>query len=300
MNFINFFGTKRMILNHLNSQIKRSIFKQHQSTGALNSKVHTPDWRSFNARQEYTDNRAKYTLYDHIVSGYNLYKHDSPFKFVYGGSIPEFQIAYETWGTLNSKRDNAILLHTGLSASSHAKSNEGNKQAGWWEKFIGPGLALDTNKYHIICTNVLGGCYGSTGPSSIDPTANDGMRYGTNFPLITIFDMIRAQFLMLDALGKFCFIIGIENLHASVGSSMGGMLSLASAALYPKRVGKLVSISSAARSHPFSIALRHAQRQVLLADPNWANGFYYDGKKPLSGMKLARTLSTITYITRNF
>lgn len=190
--------------------------------------------------------------YDKIVSGYSTYHHQAHFKLVHGGILPEFQIAYETWGKLNEAKDNAILLHTGLSASSHAKSHEKNMKDGWWEKFIGPGYPIDTNRFFVICTNVLGGCYGSTGPSSIDPS--NGERYGTRFPIITIFDMVRAQFRLLDNLG-------IQRLHASVGSSMGGMQSLAAAALHPDRVGRVVSISGAARSHPYSIALRHTQRQ---------------------------------------
>ncbi len=188
-------------------------------------------------------------------------------------------MAYETWGKLNRKKDNVILLHTGLSASSHAKSHDKNTKPGWWEAFIGPGLALDTDKFHVICTNVLGGCYGSTGPSSTDPLGPNGERYATNFPMLTIFDMIRAQFKMLDTMG-------IKKLHASVGSSMGGMQSLAAAALYPDRVGRLVSISACAQSHPYSIALRYVQRTVLMNDPNWKKGFYYKDIPPHNGMKV--------------
>jgi homoserine O-acetyltransferase len=148
-------------------------------------------------------------------------------------------------------KSNVILLHTGLSASSHAAATQENPSNGWWQKFIGPGKALDTNKYFIICTNVLGGCYGSTGPSSLDPTTNEP--YGTTFPVISIFDMIRAQFHLLNHLG-------VEKLYASVGSSMGAMQSLAAGWLFPDRVGRIVSISGTARSSPSSIALRFAQR----------------------------------------
>ncbi|KNC96148.1 homoserine O-acetyltransferase [Spizellomyces punctatus DAOM BR117] len=239
-----------------------------------------------NAERERSLDGGPEPAYDKIVSGYSTYHHSEPFKFVHGGVLPEFDIAYETWGTLNAAKDNAILLHTGLSASSHAKSHEKNTKDGWWEKFIGPGYPIDTNKFFVICTNALGGCYGSTGPSSIDPS--NGERYATRFPIITIFDMIRAQFKLLDSLG-------IQKLHASVGSSMGGMQSLAAAALFPERVGRVVSISGAARSHPYSIALRHTQRQVLMADPNWREGFYYQGVPPHVGMKLARQIATISY-----
>ena len=214
------------------------------------------------------------------------YHSTTPMLLDYGGVLPQFTIAYETWGTLNAVKSNAILLHTGLSASSHAHSNHTNPQPGWWEKFIGPGRPLDTNKFFIICTNVLGGCYGSTGPSSIDPS--DGSRYATRFPILTLHDMVRGQFRLLDHLG-------IDILYASVGSSMGGMLSLAAATHAPARVSRIVSISGCARSHPYSIAMRHTQRQVLMADPAWNRGFYYDDVPPHTGMKFAREIATITY-----
>lgn len=152
--------------------------------------------------------------YDKVVTGYETYHYASPFLLDHGGVLPNFDIAYETWGQLNEKRDNAILIHTGLSGSSHAKSHAKNTKPGWWENFIGPGAYIDTNKFFVICTNVIGGCYGSTGPSSIDSA--DGERYATRFPILTVWDMVRAQFLLLDSLG-------INKLHASVGASMGGM-----------------------------------------------------------------------------
>ena len=204
----------------------------------------------------------------------------------WGGILPQYNIAYETWGNLNKPKTNAILLHTGLSASSHAHSTDINPEPGWWERFIGPGLPLDTNKYYVICTNCLGGCYGSTGPSSVDPA--DGQPYATRFPILTMEDMVLAQFRLLDELN-------IEKLYASVGSSMGGMQSLAAGVLFPERVGKIVSVSGCARSHPYSIAMRHTQRQVLMMDPNWKRGFYYKSIPPHSGMKLAREIATITY-----
>uniref|UniRef100_A0A060TGC0 ARAD1D28776p n=1 Tax=Blastobotrys adeninivorans TaxID=409370 RepID=A0A060TGC0_BLAAD len=225
--------------------------------------------------------------YAFVVSGYELYRSKEPLILDHGGVIPEFEIAYETWGELNADRSNAILLHTGLSASSHARSHSKNTKPGWWEKFVGPGLSIDTNKFFVICTNVLGGCYGSTGPSSIDPA--DGKRYGTRFPIITINDMIRAQERLISK------HFGIEKLYASVGASMGGMQSLAFATDFPHKVDRVVSISGCARSHPSSIAMRYAQRQVMMADPNWKRGNYYDGVPPHVGMKLARQIATITY-----
>lgn len=188
-----------------------------------------------------------------------------PILLDWGGVLPSFEIAYETWGEVNGDASNAILLHTGLSASSHAASTPDNPLPGWWEQYIGPGRALDTDKYHIICTNVLGGCYGSTGPSSVnalaaqqdkDRSGHTDVRYATSFPIMTMQDMVRAQFRLIDHLG-------IKKLYASVGGSMGGMQSLTAAVLEPDRVGKLVSISGCARSHPYSIAMRHTQRQGM-------------------------------------
>lgn len=186
---------------------------------------------------------------------YNVFHHSAPFPLTYSESLPAFDIAYETWGSLSAARDNVILLHTGLSASSHASSTSLNPSEGWWEKFIGPGRALDTEQFFIICTNVLGGCYGSTGPSSIDPIT--GKCYATGFPILSIFDMVKAQFTLLDHLG-------VECLYASVGSSMGAMQSLAAGWLFPHRVGRIVSISGTARSSPGSIAMRYAQRSGSL------------------------------------
>lgn len=194
-----------------------------------------------------------------------------PLLLDWSGVLPEFDVAYETWGSQNEDRSNVILLHTGLSASSHAHSTDINPKPGWWEKFIGPGRPLDTDKYFVICTNVVGGCYGSTGPGSVDPAS--GTPYGTRFPVLTLHDMVRAQFRLLDDLG-------IKKLYASVGASMGGMQSLAAGTLFPGRVGKIVSISGCARSHPYSIAMRHTQRQ---------------GQPPFFGLKglLADSFSSI-------
>jgi homoserine O-acetyltransferase len=236
---------------------------------------------SRNARSDASGPEPSYT-----AGATQKYHCSDPLLLDWGGVLPEFDIAYETWGTLNASKSNVILLHTGLSASSHAHSTEANPAPGWWEKFIGPGKALDTDKYHVICTNVVGGCYGSTGPSSVDPA--DGRTYATRFPILTMEDMVRAQFRLLDGLG-------VDRLYASVGSSMGGMLSLAAGVLFPERVGRVVSISGCARSHPYSIAMRHTQRQVLMMDPNWNRGFYYGRVPPHAGMKLAREIATVTY-----
>ncbi|ODO06845.1 homoserine O-acetyltransferase [Cryptococcus amylolentus CBS 6273] len=210
--------------------------------------------------------------------------------------LPPFTVAYETWGTLNADASNAILLHTGLSASSHVASN-GNDVApstsskpGWWQDFVGPGKSIDTDKFFVICTNVLGGCFGSTGPSSPYPPGDGITRWATRFPLLSVHDMVRAQLSLLDHLG-------IEKLYASIGSSMGGMQSLSLGYLAPERVGRIASISACGRSGLNGVGMRYAQRSVLMADPNWNRGFYYDAIPPHNGMKLARrkSIATITY-----
>ncbi|CAL8577243.1 Serine O-succinyltransferase [Xanthoria parietina] len=243
------------------------------------------------AREAKTASLVNRSLSSGPEPSYNAGQHltwncQQPLLLDWGGLLPEYNVAYETWGQLDAQKSNAILLHTGLSASSHAHSTPANPKPGWWEKFIGPGAPLDTDKYFVICTNVIGSCYGSTGPQSIDPA--NGEHYATRFPILTMQDMVRAQFRLLDA-------FGIKRLYASLGSSMGGMQSLAAGVLFPERVGRIVSISGCARSHPYSIAMRHTQRQVLMMDPNWSRGFYYDGIPPHAGMKLAREIATVTY-----
>ena len=216
--------------------------------------------------------------YERVVSGYETFVHSAELKCEWGGTLPEVTIAYETWGELSPERDNAVLLHTGLSASSHAHSQPRNPHPGWWEEFIGPGSALDTDRFFVICTNLLGGCYGSTGPSSSNPAS--GTPYGPDFPIVTVRDMVRAQLLLLDHLGIFA-------LHAAVGASLGGMQSLMVASIAPERVGRLVSISAAVRSYAPAIPMRFVQRQAVMADPDWREGRYYGASFPHRGLKVA-------------
>ena len=224
--------------------------------------------------------------YDKVVSGYETFHSPCSFHCEWGGLLPEITLAYETWGTLSPARDNAVLLLTGLSASSHAASHAGNPSPGWWESFIGPGAAIDTDRFFVVCANLLGGCYGSTGPMS--PNPKTGQPWATDFPIVTVRDMVRSQLLLLDHLG-------IERLHAAVGSSLGGMLSLDLAACAPERVRRIASISAALRSYPQSIAIRFVQRQALMADPDWRGGLYYGHSFPHKGQRVAREIGTITY-----
>ena len=233
-----------------------------------------------------------YTFAIGLPPAAQVYTRPGGFVLQEGGVVDDLEIAYETWGRLNRRKDNAILLFCGMSASSHACSNERDPRPGWWEEFIGPGLALDTNIFYIICANNLGSCYGSTGPSSVAPSrqgcASVSDRYGSRFPAFTVQDMVSAQFELLDYLG-------IDTLHAAVGSSLGGMMSLSAAAQYPERVQKLVSISAAVKTYPGSIALRQMQRECIMADPNWQGGDYYGKGFPSEGLRLARQAGTISY-----
>ena len=224
--------------------------------------------------------------YEKVVSGYETFHHRERFTCDWGGELSELSLAYETWGELSSARDNAVLVHTGLSSSSHAHSQEKNPHEGWWEQFIGSGSPIDTDRFFVICSNLLGGCYGSTGPSSTSPKTNEP--YATDFPILTVNDMVRAQLLLLDHLG-------IERLHASVGASLGGMQSLQLAATAPERLDRIVSISAATRSYPQSIAMRFVQRQAVMLDPDWRGGRYYGSSFPHRGQKVAREMGTITY-----
>ncbi|MCU0229819.1 MAG: homoserine O-acetyltransferase [Acidobacteria bacterium] len=218
--------------------------------------------------------------------GARLFQEPSPYRTVSGAELPGFELAYETWGTLAPDKDNAILLCTGLSASSHARSHSADPAPGWWERMVGEGAALDTRRYFVVCTNVLGGCFGSTGPAS--PCPADGRPWGLRFPVVTIQDMARAQARLLEHLG-------IERLHAVVGSSMGGMQALAFGALFPSRAARVAAISAPGRAYPLSIALRFVQRQAVMRDPQWQSGRYEPGRGPREGLRLAREIGTISY-----
>ena len=203
-----------------------------------------------------------------------------------GESLPEVTLAYESWGELNAEASNAIIIFTGLSPSAHAASSAADPSPGWWEYMIGPGKAIDTDRFFVVCANSLGGCYGSTGPSSINPAS--GQVYGADFPDVTVEDIAGSGYYLMRELG-------VEKLHAAIGSSMGGMSSIAYAMQYPDEINYLVSISAAAQALPLTIALRSLQREIIRSDPDWNAGRYSDDKKPLSGMSLARKLGLVSY-----
>jgi len=203
-----------------------------------------------------------------------------------GGVLHGARVAYETWGTLNKARDNALLLFTGLSPPAHAASSTEDPSEGWWEKMVGPGLAVDTNHFFVICVNSLGSCFGSTGPASNNPAT--GKPYRLTFPDLSVEDIARAGF---ETQRK----LGIERLDTVMGPSLGGMVVLAFAAQFPGAARRLVSISGTTAAAPFAIALRSIQREAITNDPDWQQGHYTPERPPSTGQRLARKLGTVTY-----
>lgn len=208
-----------------------------------------------------------------------------------GAALESFRLAYETYGELNPARDNAILICHALSGDSHVAgyyTDDPEEPAGWWDEAVGPGKMFDTERFFVICSNVIGGCRGSTGPASQAP---DSKPYGSRFPLLTIADMVRAQTHLLDALG-------IQRLYAVAGGSMGGMQALQWSVDYPERVERVLFIASTPRSSTQNIAFNEIGRQAIYADPYWQGGDYYHaGHKPDAGLAVARMVGHITYMS---
>ena len=218
---------------------------------------------------------------------------DAPLALDGGQSLDGVLVAYETCGTLNADKSNAILVCHALTMDQHFVSpNPKTGKPGWWSKAVGPGKTVDTDRYFVVCANVLGSCMGSTGPASAAP---DGLPWGMRFPVITIRDMVRAQVALLDALG-------IGRVHAVVGGSMGGMQALSFAANFPERCAAALVIASTARHSAQNIAFHEVGRQAIMADPNWRGGDYYGvsgkgAKGPEKGLAVARMAAHITYLS---
>ncbi len=222
---------------------------------------------------------------------------DAPFVTADGGALPSLTLAYETYGALNADRSNAILLFHALSGSQHAaglnRSVEGmdgrwteEMHHGWWDSFIGPGRALDTNKYFVICANYLGGCYGTTGPSSVNPAT--GKPYGGAFPRVTVHDIVRSQLPLLESLG-------VGKLHAVLGASLGGMLALDFAVHYPDRVDNVIPVATGLRAHGLQQMHNLEQIIAITRDPDFRDGDYYGTAGPVHGLALARMISHKTF-----
>lgn len=212
----------------------------------------------------------------------------NPLELELGGVLPRLEIAYETWGRLSRRKDNAILICPAFSGHSHAQSHDGDPSPGWWEGMIGPGRAYDTDRYYVICSSLIGASYGSTGPRSLDPAT--GKPWGGSFPVISVRDIVAAQMRLLDHLG-------IETLVLAAGGSLGGMETLELAIRYPGRVKKVIAASATDRTRPYTSAIRHLGRRVIQLDPAWQGGFY-EPPGPVAGLALAREIGTLFYRSR--
>ncbi len=226
-----------------------------------------------------------------VKTKYFTFAETEAFKLESGRTLGPITLAYETCGELNADKTNAILVMQAFSGNAHvAGTPQGDQDPPWWDFMVGPGKALDTEKYFIICANVIGGCKGSTGPSSIHPRT--GKPYALDFPLITIGDMVRTQKRLIDYLG-------IKKLHGVIGGSMGGMLALQWVASFPDSVECVIPIAATLKHSPQQIAFNEVGRQAIMADPAWNNGNYYGGALPEKGLAVARMVGHITYMSND-
>lgn len=206
-----------------------------------------------------------------------------------GRRLDAVTVAYECYGRLDAARDNVILVCHALSGGAHAAGwHDGAVKPGWWDVMIGPGKAFDTDRYCVISSSVLGSCYGTTGPSSLDP--HTGRPYGSRFPVVTVADMVRVQRALVDHLG-------IPRLCAVAGGSMGGMQALQWAVQYPAMVESVIALATSPRHSPQQIAFNEIARRAVMSDPNWRGGDYYDGEPPRAGLAVARMLGHVTYLS---
>ena len=215
----------------------------------------------------------------------NVVKVADSFEFKRGGKLPNITMAYETWGKLNSAKSNVVVVLTGLSASSHIASSSSDKSAGWWESMVGKNKPINTEEFHVICINTLGSCFGSTSPVTINEKTKKP--YRLTFPELSVEDMARGSYLLLKKLG-------IDRVKYLIGPSLGGMQALALSSLY-NIVENIILISTATHAHPYAIAIRSLQREVIRKDPLWNNGFYDYDKPPLNGVRIARKIGMTSY-----
>lgn len=243
-----------------------------------------------------TDDTTEVALHDHLAASEvglvvpHDFVHAQPFTFKSGQTLAGFTLRYETYGTLNVTRDNAILICHALSGDHHCAGvhTAEDRKPGWWNNLIGPGKAVDTRRFFVVCANVLGGCQGSTGPSTLNPATN--RPYGLSFPFVTILDMVRAQKLLLDHLG-------VSELHAVIGGSMGGMQALLFSIEYPAYTRRVLAMATTAREGAQAIAFNEVGRQAIMQDPEWHEGEYAKGGGPRVGLAIARMMAHITYVS---
>jgi len=217
------------------------------------------------------------------------FKFEGPFELERGDSLPEVTVVYETYGELNERRDNAILVCHALSGDSHVAAHDEDDDPGWWEAVVGPGKPIDTDRYFVVCPNVLGGCRGSTGPNSANPA--NGQPYGRDFPVVTVGDIVGVQARLVDHLG-------IDQLLAVVGGSLGGQMTIHWATQYPDRIAGAIAVATSPRLTSQGLAFDVIGRNAILRDPNFANGQYYGQESPTVGLAIARMLGHITYLSR--
>ena len=243
-----------------------------------------------------TDDATDTIVYNHLAPGEvgivapRDFVYARPFTFKSGQTLSGFTLRYETYGTLNATRDNAILICHALSGDHHCAGlhTPEDRKPGWWNNLIGPGKAVDTSRFFVICANVLGGCQGSTGPSSTNPATE--RPYGLAFPFVTILDMVRAQKLLLDHLG-------VDELHAVIGGSMGGMQALLFSIEFPVYTRRVLAMATTAREGAQAIAFNEVGRQAIMQDPEWNQGDYAKGSGPRVGLAIARMMAHITYVS---
>lgn len=209
-----------------------------------------------------------------------------------GKKLGPITLAYETYGKLDENKNNVIMVFHALSGNSHAAGyySDRDEKPGWWDSMVGPGKGIDTEKYFVICSNIIGSCYGSTGPSSINPRT--GRAYGLDFPLITIADIVKAQKELIDHLG-------INKILCLIGGSIGGMQAIELATSYPEMVDSVIPVASTCKRSALAIGLSEAQRQAIMADPNWNKGDYIGGPIPEKGLALARMIGHISYLSED-
>ncbi|MFG0315995.1 MAG: homoserine O-acetyltransferase [Planctomycetota bacterium JB042] len=217
-------------------------------------------------------------------------KIEEEFRLDLGHALPELEIVWEEWGDENAPPERTIMVMPALSASCHARSSADDPEPGWWESMIGPGHGIDTDRFRVICASILGSPFGTTSPVSVDPRT--GRKYGPHFPQITPADQANVHALLLDHLG-------LDKVHAVIGSSLGGMQALQFGALHPDRLDVLITIVSTGKTTPGTVALRRVGRLAILLDPDYRDGWYEPDRAPVRGLAIARELGTITYRSRD-